>query len=248
MDKTEIKKAFIENIERERVKRGWTQQEMAEKIDMSAPGYRKMVSGNTDSISLTTAYNCSKVLNVTIPILCGSKELRDKVANDLHHTSESICRRTEYYISYSNKVNEARANYYSGKRIIDVFTMQGYLTDGMYLNSRTVEKKLIPNKYGDRVIKGFRINENSFLPAYAKGDVLIVEETTSRDGDITLVLHLPTNRVYLRKIVFAEQYELHPINNRGAVIYIPREERYQWFDYGPVIGYLREEDLMDVEI
>ena len=52
MQKIELKNAFIDILERERTLRGWTQWEMAEKLEMSVPGYRKMVSGLTDSISL----------------------------------------------------------------------------------------------------------------------------------------------------------------------------------------------------
>ena len=56
MQKQELKNTFIDTLERERTIRGWTQWEMAEKLEMSVPGYRKMVSGMTDSIALYTAY------------------------------------------------------------------------------------------------------------------------------------------------------------------------------------------------
>ena len=46
MQKQELKNTFIDTLERERTIRGWTQWEMAEKLEMSVPGYRKMVSGN----------------------------------------------------------------------------------------------------------------------------------------------------------------------------------------------------------
>lgn len=63
MQKQELKNTFIDTLERERTIRGWTQWEMAEKLEMSVPGYRKMVSGMTDSIALYTAYRASVVLN-----------------------------------------------------------------------------------------------------------------------------------------------------------------------------------------
>lgn len=69
MQRQELKNSFINTLEKERTIRGWTQWEMAEKLEMSVPGYRKMVSGMTDSIALYTAYRASIVLNIPIPIL-----------------------------------------------------------------------------------------------------------------------------------------------------------------------------------
>lgn len=80
MQKQELKNTFIDTLERERTIRGWTQWEMAEKLEMSVPGYRKMVSGMTDSIALYTAYRASVVLNIPIPILYGSTDHKDQFA------------------------------------------------------------------------------------------------------------------------------------------------------------------------
>ena len=38
MQKQELKNTFIDTLERERTIRGWTQWEMAEKLEMSVPG------------------------------------------------------------------------------------------------------------------------------------------------------------------------------------------------------------------
>ena len=69
MQKQELKNTFIDTLERERTIRGWTQWEMAEKLEMSVPGYRKMVSGMTDSIALYTAYLIYRFLYYTAVLI-----------------------------------------------------------------------------------------------------------------------------------------------------------------------------------
>lgn len=248
MHKENMKDKFIENLEKGRVKQGLTQQQMADKLEMSLPGYRKMVSGNTEIVDLCKAYKASNILNIPLSILCGSENIRDRITNELYHSSDGMCSRIDYYLEYSKKVHNAVSNTTTEGRVIDVLTMQGYMTDGMQMNSRNIEKKIIPNKYGNRAVKGVIITEHSFLPVYTKGDVVLLEETTSRHGDICMVIHLPSQRLYLRKLIFGECFELHPITNRGDVIYIPHSERSDWFDYGHVIGYVKEEELIDIPI
>ena len=96
MQRQELKNSFINTLEKERTIRGWTQWEMAEKLEMSVPGYRKMVSGMTDSIALYTAYRASLVLNIPIPILYGSTEYRDQVLNKIYNAPAATCNRLEY--------------------------------------------------------------------------------------------------------------------------------------------------------
>lgn len=250
MHRADIGRAFIENVERERTLRGWTQQEMAEKLEMSVSGYRKMISGQTESIALFTAYRVSEIFQIPIPILCGSKEYRDCVVEKIYQTPKSICNRVEYYLDYVAKIQDAQKKQAAllGKgKIIDIFTLTGYMQDGMYLSSSSVERKMLPKCFGDRIVKGFKVTENTLLPVYAKGDILLIEENASRDGDIAVFLNLNTRRIYFRKLVMKNNFELHPINRRGEVITIPQEQRNEWFDYGCVVTHIREEELLNME-
>lgn len=243
MQKIELKNAFIDILERERTLRGWTQWEMAEKLEMSVPGYRKMVSGLTDSISLYTAFRASVVLNIPIPVLCGSNEYKDQLLKKIYNTPLSICNRIEYYLDYEEKFRIEQKKAVTGSKIIDVITLTGYMEDGMILDSSSIEKMEIKNDYGGRASKGFKITENSFLPTYCKGDILLVEEKTPRNGDTAVIVNMKSRLVYIRKIIIGDKYKFVPVNNRGTVITVEQRDRPDWADYGRVVACIRNTDI-----
>ena len=56
MTKQQIHMNFVENLEKERCTAGLTQYQMAEQLDMSVSGYKKLISGETTKVDLYTAY------------------------------------------------------------------------------------------------------------------------------------------------------------------------------------------------
>lgn len=64
MDRKETRDNFITNVEKIRIEKGYTQTELADLLDMSISGYRKMVAGETNTISLYSVY---KVYELTWP-------------------------------------------------------------------------------------------------------------------------------------------------------------------------------------
>lgn len=247
MQRQELKNAFIDTLERERTLRGWTQWEMAEKLEMSVPGYRKMVSGMTDSIALYTAYRASIVLNIPIPILYGSTEYKDQMLNKIYNAPDSTCQRIEYYLDFDARFRHAQTKVTGDSIWIDVFTLNGYMEDGMHFDSATVDKIQISNQYENRVSKGIRVTENSLLPIYSKGDIILLEDRMPRVGDITASINMKTRTLYIRKVLQANDcYELHPIHGRGRVVLIEKQNRSDWYEMGRVIssvpyGSYREE-------
>ena len=172
---------------------------MAEKLEMSVPGYRKMVSGMTDSIALYTAYRASVVLNIPIPILYGSTDHKDQLLNKIYNAPASTCQRIEYYLDYDAKYRHARTKNTGSTIWIDVFTLTGYMEDAMHFDSTNVERVEIPDRYEGRVSKGLMVTENSLLPVYGKGDIILLEERMPRIGDITVSIHMKTSILYIRK-------------------------------------------------
>ena len=246
MNKLTIKQAFIDKLELERSIRGWTQQEMAEKLQMSLPGYRKMVSGMTDTIALSTAYMASEIFNIPISIMCGSNKMKDRVAQKVYEASEPICRKVDYYLD----LNKEMAMVYPGaqeKKIITVITLSGYMADGMYVDSYTSEKREIIDCYRPNVTKGMMITEDTFLPVYAKGDLLLLDESPARSGDIVLMMHIRTRQCYLRKMVLSQYMELHSICGRGEVIRIAPERKREWLEFGHVVTHISEDMAVQID-
>ena len=58
---------FLENVERERVAMHLTQKQMAQKLDMSLSGYKKMIAGETAKVDLQLAY---RMYDLTGKYLC----------------------------------------------------------------------------------------------------------------------------------------------------------------------------------
>lgn len=246
MNKLAIKQAFIDRLELERSIRGWTQQEMAEKLQMSLPGYRKMVSGMTDTIALSTAYMASEIFNIPISIMCGSTKTKDRVAQKIYEAQESICKKVDYYLD----LNKEMAMVYPGlqdKKSINVITLTGYMADGMYLDSYTSEKREIMDFYRPNVTKGMMVTEDTFLPVYAKGDLLLLDESPARSGDIVLMMHIHTRKFYLRKMIFSQYIELHSICGRGEVIRIAHERRREWLEFGHVVTHVSQDMITRLE-
>ena len=130
-----------------------------------------------------------------------------------------------------------------------VITLTGYMKDGMDFDSAEIEQMCIPKHFSSKIMRGIRITENSLLPVYAKGDILLLDEDMARSGDTAVVQNMKTRKLYVRKIIVKDSncYELHPVHGRGTVITITQEERTEWFDYGRIITVLRSNELNDEE-
>ena len=63
----------------------------------------------------------------------------------------------------------------------------------MHFDSTNVERVEIPDRYEGRVSKGLMVTENSLLPVYGKGDIILLEERMPRIGDITVSIHMKTS-------------------------------------------------------
>ena len=249
MQRAIVKKTFIEALEKERVLRGWSQQEMAAKLEMSVPGYRKMVAGMTETISLYTALRASDVFDIPIRCLCGMERVEDRIQKKLMRSPESVKTKVEYLLNYEEKYREFQ-NKHKEEHIINLYELTGYMEDGMYLDSANVRKIKISDDYGGRVTKGLLVTENSFMPVYAKDEIILIEEKVGRNGDTVVIKNLKTRKIYIRKVIVNNGFELHPIHGRGEVIRLGQEQRSEWFDYGRVVAHipLMKEDYVELDV
>ena len=93
------------------------------------------------------------------------------------------------------------------------------------------------------VSKGLMVTENSLLPVYGKGDIILLEERMPRIGDITVSIHMKTSILYIRKVFQTEdRYELHPVNGRGKIVYIEKKDRSDWHEMGRVIASIHTDE------
>ncbi|MDE7222940.1 MAG: helix-turn-helix transcriptional regulator, partial [Acetatifactor sp.] len=73
MTRQEIARNFITSMEMERMRCGYTQPQMAERLGLSVSGYKKIIAGETSKIDLYAAYQIYKLSGKFIFELCGEK-------------------------------------------------------------------------------------------------------------------------------------------------------------------------------
>ena len=235
MNKTELKETFINCLERERVSRGWTQQEMADKLEMSLPGYRKMVQGLTESIALCNAYNAAKIFTLPISALIESQDERELVCRKLYELPMAVSHRLNFYLDTQKKLQEcSRAE---TEYPVDVIHFSGYLQDGVVFDSYSVETRMFDFYLKEPCYRALYISENTFLPTYAKGDILFLNESNPRNGDVAVIMDSRTRKLFIRKLVIKEHYEFHSVSGMGRPLIITQEDRPNWMSFGQVIGH-----------
>lgn len=240
MTKQELTAFFINQIETERIKKGLKQHEIAEKLEMSLAGYRKMISGQTDSISLFTAYKAAELFGKTLNSMCIENE-RNQTIDTVYRASESAYTRIKYYVSYQDQYRKHYEHCSSeGCKYVDLVIPNGFFKDGMILDSYGLSKLEVKNIYDEEIHKALKITENSLIPAYVKGDILLINETMARNGDISLLMNAKTRRFYIRRIIIKEVIVCEPLNGKGEDLIIRQEDRKEWIDFGHVVATLRE--------
>lgn len=71
MTKKELVSNFVLSMEQYRFEKNWTQAQMAEKLDLSVSGYKKIISGETKRIDMQVAYNLHILTGKLLSELCG---------------------------------------------------------------------------------------------------------------------------------------------------------------------------------
>ena len=71
MTKKELVSNFVLSMEQYRLENEWTQAQMAEKLELSVSGYKKIISGETKRIDMQVAYNLHMLTGQLLSELCG---------------------------------------------------------------------------------------------------------------------------------------------------------------------------------
>lgn len=71
MTKKELVTNFVLSMEQHRLEQNWTQAQMAEKLELSVSGYKKIISGETKRIDMQVAYNLHMLTGKLLSELCG---------------------------------------------------------------------------------------------------------------------------------------------------------------------------------
>lgn len=242
MTKNEMLDCFAQNLERERVKLGYTQNEFAGCLGLSMSTYKNIVSRRTNKFDISIA---SKLYEITGKFLCemfGFKCWEFELLNKFRQMTK---RQTLFIQALIDYELEMLSEEVDSENMLDVFLLTGNMKDGMIIDSSHAERIYCPEyikKYGEKLHCGIRITSNHLHTVYIYNDIIGISRRPPHDGDTCIFIHKPTGRAYIRKLVQGTPRTLLPINGYGEPIYIDTtdpKDMSQWFNWGVVITVFR---------
>lgn len=232
-------------VEKERVKAGLTQAEMAAKLDMSLSGYKKMVGGETSRINLQMAV---QMHNMTGKWLFEMLQMED---TDLYHTAKTLRRLSSSQLRFIRNIVDFEAAFTLGEKrcedYISVLVPTGEMMDGMIYDSCQVvkvEAAAYRKLFGDDLNSGIQITSIHFQPVYNPGDILLLSKNPIRDGDTGVFLNREDGRLYIRKFRQGTPCILEPITYYGTPCVMDTgssADTAKWVRLGRVLTKMRNE-------
>lgn len=244
MTRQEIIENFMLSIEKERTSLGLTQAKMAQKLDMSASGYKKMIAGETTKVDLYLAYQMHELTGKWLFELCGDDSLQTQIISRLNRLNDTQLRfikeMADFELAFLDRDLDTDPEDY-----INLLTLTGTHEDGMIWDSYNIEKiNIAPyrKRFGNDLHCALKINNNNLHPVYQAGDILLVSQTAPRDGDTGIFINKESGRTYLRRLRYSDCCLLEPLNNLGTTFAINRYnevERGKWIKFGRVLSKMR---------
>lgn len=244
MTRQEIIHNFMLSIERERTALGLTQAKMAQKLNISASGYKKMVAGETTKIDLYIAYQIHELTGKGFFELCGDTSLQTQIVSRLNRLNERQLRFIKEIADFELAFMDCD-DHASTEDYINLITLTGSHEDGMIWDSYNIEKiNIAPyrKRFGNDLDCALRINNNSLHPVYQAGDILLISQTAPRDGDTGIFINKDSGRTYLRRLRYSDYCHLEPLNNLGTTFTINRRNKNElnnWIEFGRVLSKMR---------
>lgn len=244
MSRQEVTDNYILSMEKERIRRGYTQPQMAKRMGISTSGYKKIVAGETSKIDLYSAYQLYKYTGKFIFELCGEENSDLKLFQRLRSLTPAqkafVSDIIQFEQDFQQKETEA-------EKYISVIVPTGSLEDGMILDSANfikVNASSYLHRFGQNLHCGVMITSHHLQPVYHEGDILLICKRPPREGDTTIFVNRESGRAYLRKFRHGSPARLEPLNEYGVTFEIDcnnAEEMDKWIKFGCVLTKMREQ-------
>lgn len=243
LTKQELARNFSLNVEKERIRLGLTQAEMAKKLELSLSGYKKIISGETTKIDTYTAFLMYDLYG---------KWLFEMIGHPVHiaDTLSKMKRLTESQLRFISAIVNMEYDFLteqdSPDEYISVIVPTGNMQDGMIFDSANVIKvnaAIYRKRFGDALHFGIKITSSHLHPVYTKGDVILISQNPIRDGDTGIFINKDDGCVYIRKFHQAEPCLLEPINGFGKPFYVNNsnpQEMEKWIKLGYVLCKMKQ--------
>lgn len=228
-------------MERERVKRGLTQSEMADALGMTAASYRKVVAGNVKDIKLPLIMALHDLTGAYLFEMLGEESQEADLLRAFRNLTDT---QKAFVLDICKFEKEFKGD--EDYTEITVIVPVGNLEDGMVWDSANFGTISIPSVYkrrhGADLSCGLRITSNHLHPVYNKGDILLICRRAPRDGDTGIFVNKETGCAYIRRFRQTQPCALEPINGYGETFYVDSEnpaDMEKWIKFGIVLSKVR---------
>lgn len=242
MQKHELVRNYAQSMEIERVRLNLTQNEMAKKLDMSLSNYKKIISGESSTISLYVTHLMHELTGKWTCELCNEHNEELEILEKYRLLSSS---QRNFINAILDIEAELSQDTESEEDYISVFVPTGNMEDGMVYDSSNlihVNAASYKKKFGDFLHYGLKITSSYLQPVYNPGDILLICKSPARDGDTGVFFNKSSGRVYFRKLHQSSSTILLPVNNYGSEIEIGAHDdcsENNWINFGRVLCKMR---------
>ncbi len=241
MDRIEFTKNISVGIEKERLRLGITQAQMAKECGLSLSAYKKIINGDTTHIDLFLAYSIYRLTGKYIFELCAADTPEARLLDRWRLLSDTQKRFVSAVADFEAELTPAG----SPDSELVVMVPVGNCEDGMLWDSCTIERVALYSPHtGDSVCCGIKITSNHLHPAYFKDDVLLIDCRPPRDGDVGIFVNRNTRRGYIRKYIQGDPVILKPVTHYGETFTVnPNDpaDMAQWLKFGVVLTKVRQD-------
>lgn len=242
MNASELMKNFAVNIERERDKKGMTQEEFAKKLGISKSTYKNIISRRVNTLNVGIVPNVYDLTGRFAAELFGIHNRELDMLQKYRRLNERQQAYIDLLLDYEIGLLESGT---PTERYMDIIVPTGNMEDGMIIDSAYKERIPFPQfmqQFEKEAVCGIRITSNHLHPVYVLGDVLAISRRPPRDGDTAIFINTDSRRAYCRKFHQGKPCRLVPVNQYGTTFEVDPnncEDMRHWIKFGVVISVLR---------
>lgn len=242
-EKNVYKNNFAINCEKIRAALGLNQTEMAKFFKTSLTNYKKMITGETESIRYAYGRYLSELTGIYINDLFDSEidiENIDTYPYMQMIKKTSISQRkstqTKLEIQVENNTEE------SEEVTVEMVEPNGEVFDGFTVDTLSYYTVKIPKHIYEQHKKYFmcalRMPTNYYKPTFLKDDIVLLGRSRdARENEISVLVH--NHELYFRKINITDKIRLISIkDNMPPIVLSHKEFDEEWDNYGYVITRL----------
>lgn len=230
---------FANNMELIRDSFGFSQSEMASKLDLSLSAYKRIISGQTEKLDLYVVYTLHELTGKYMFELISADDRVSSSIPKLRCLSDS-------QLTFINSIIDFELQFRPtshGSDYISVLNLTGDMHDGMIYDTSSIEKvnaEPYVRIFGSDLSCGIRVSSHHLSPAYNYGDILLIGCRPIRDGDTGIFIHKQTHRAYIRRLSQACR-KLVPVNGFGESfdLDVCSADMDNWIFYGRVLAKMR---------